>query len=387
MKILFDATELSPESAKSIGIYRYALGLAGGMASRLQAGETMLVLCNGDNQAGFSALSGSPAVRLEVLQPHMPGHLWRQWWMRIGCARLAACEKVDVYLSPKGFVPGWLGWPEGARRVCVLHDLIPFWYFTHRPQQFSWLERWLVSGAYRHSARQADAIVAISEATRAELQDWGVESGRISMVHNGVDSFDGGAVPGEAPSVQGPFIFAMASDLPHKNLAGVLAAYAIYRQHAQAGGVLPWPLLVCGARGVQQEGVMALGRVSEPALRGLYQGASLFLFLSLVEGFGYPPIEALSAGTPVLCSRLPVFEEVCADLVTYVDPADAQAAGAAILSLTGSPWSGERRATLSARAKAHIALRFNWAQCAQGVLGVLRGTTGSSRSRMGGVEP
>jgi glycosyltransferase involved in cell wall biosynthesis len=387
MKILFDATELSPESAKSIGIYRYALGLASALARSLQPGETMLVLCNGDNQAGFASLVSSHAVRVEVIQPHMPGHLWRQWWTRLGCARLVAREKVDVYLSPKGFVPGWLGWPRGARRVCVLHDLIPFWYFTHRPQQFSWLERWLVSGAYRHSARHADAIVAISESTRTELQAWGVDGSRISMVHNGVDSFDGEGFLGEAPSVQGPFIFAMASDLPHKNLPGVLAAYAVYRQRAQATGVVSWPLLVCGARGVQQEGVVALGRVSEAALRGLYQGASLFLFLSLVEGFGYPPIEALSAGTPVLCSRLPVFEEVCADLVSYVDPADAQAAGAAIVALTSGPWSDEQRHALSARAKVHIALRFNWERCAQGVMGVLRDMTGSSRCRMGGVEP
>lgn len=379
MKILFDATELSPESAKSMGIYRYALGLANAMAPQLQQGETMLVLCNGDNQAGFAPLLSSHAVRVEVVQPHMPGHLWRQWWMRLGCARMAAREKVDVYLSPKGFVPGWLGWPQGAQRVCVLHDLIPFWYFTHRPQQFSWLERWLVSGAYRHAARRADAIVAISEATRAELQAWGVDGRKVSMVHNGVDSFDGQAMPGEVPAVPGPFIFAMASDLPHKNLPGVLAAYASYRQSALLSGQAPWPLLLCGVRTVEQEGVHALGRVSEAALRGLYQGAGLFLFLSLVEGFGYPPIEALSAGTPVLCSKLPVFEEVCADLVSYADPADAQAAGAAMLGLTASPWTDGQRAALSARSRAHIAAQFNWAQCAQGVLSALRRVVGSPR--------
>jgi len=106
MKILFDATELSPESAKSIGIYRYALGLASALARSLQPGETMLVLCNGDNQAGFASLVSSHAVRVEVIQPHMPGHLWRQWWTRLGCARLVAREKVDVYLSPKGCSEG-----------------------------------------------------------------------------------------------------------------------------------------------------------------------------------------------------------------------------------------------------------------------------------------
>ena len=64
------------------------------------------------------------------------------------------------------------------------------------------------------------------------------------------------------------------------------------------------PLALCGADDVQQDGVLALGRVSDEVLGALYAHADLFVFLSLIEGFGYPPIEALRAGTPVVCSTL-----------------------------------------------------------------------------------
>jgi glycosyltransferase involved in cell wall biosynthesis len=386
MKLFFDAVELSPRTAKSIGIYRYAMGLAAGLAAQLQPSDTLVLACNGDNQADLQALlPPSAQVRVLVLQPGMPGHLWRQQWQRIGCAWMMRRLGVDAYLSPKGFVPRDLGWPRQTRRLCVVHDLIPFWYFKHHPAYFGAIERKLVGGAYRHALRKADRIIAISEATRAELLAWPVPADRLVMVHNGVDTYDGHGAPEPVPvPVPGPYVFAMASGLPHKNLPGLLAAYRAYR--AQAQGVA-WPLLLCGTDAVSDEGVMALGRVSDAALRGLYQGADLFLFLSQVEGFGYPPIEALSAGTPVLCSDLPVFREVCGDLVDYVDPNSAHSGGQAIFRLTQARWRAEQRSALMQRASQHIAEHFNWTRCAQGVMQAVRDAVAQRSPQPHGVKP
>lgn len=371
MIIFFDVTELTPRTGKSIGIYRYAMGLAAGLVAELRAGDQLIISCNGSNQADvLSVLPPSNRVQLKLLQSDMPGHLWRQYWNRLGCALMMRRLAVDVYLSPKGFVPGDFAWPDRTKRVCVMHDLIPFWYFKHHPNYFGRLERWLVGGAYRNALRSADRIIAISDATKSELVSWHVPRAKLSVVHNGVDTHehtDGLSVT-PAP-VNGPYIFAMASALPHKNLRGLLAAYQHYRLTV---GDVALPLLLCGSDSVSGDGVHAVGRVSDAALRGLYQGASLFLFLSLIEGFGYPPIEAISAGTPVLCSDLPVCREVCGDLIHYVDPNNAEAVAERITSLTQTPWLAPQRTRLMTQAHERITAQLSWAQCAQKVLDTVR---------------
>jgi len=104
----------------------------------------------------------------------------------------------------------------------------------------------------------------------------------------------------------------------------------------------------------------------------LYQEASLFVFLSLIEGFGYPPLEALRYGTRVLCSNLPVFQEVCGDKVTYVPPDQAHLVGQQMLALMAQPWPDAQREALKAQARALIAREFDWSLCAQGVLTAVR---------------
>jgi glycosyltransferase involved in cell wall biosynthesis len=369
MRYLFDASELTPKSTKSIGIYRYAVGLAAAMATLLAEGEFMLIVCNGDNQADFSGLAQRPGVQLMPIQASMPGHVWRQWWQRLGCALFVRRQGVDLYFSPKGFIPRALGWSRRVKRVCVIHDLIPYWYFERYPKYFGALERLLVSDAFRNARAHADHIVAISNETRMQLLEWGVRPERVNIVHNGLDRVDAGAQDVQMPDVAGPFIFAMASTLPHKNLAGILAGYQAYRALAGDAAV---PLLLCGATDIVQDGVVSLGRVSDAALRGLYQQASLFVFLSLIEGFGYPPLESLRVGTPVLCSNIEVFREVCGELASYVPPEQAQQVGRAMSELMVTPWTPARRAVLQEQARSRIAQRFDWALCGQGVLTSLR---------------
>jgi glycosyltransferase involved in cell wall biosynthesis len=369
MKLLFDASELTPSSAKSIGIYRYAVGLATAMSTQLGSGESMLIVCNGDNEADFAPLGGQAQVHVLKVQARMPGHVWRQWWNRLGCALFVRSQGLDTYFSPKGFIPRGLAWPRGVRRTCVVHDLIPYWYYKQHPTYFGLLERVLVREAFRCVRLQADIMVAISHETRTHLVNWGVPPERLHVVHNGVDQIDDTTLQAQLPQVNGPFIFAMASPLPHKNLQGILEGYRAYRALA---GDAARPLLMCGVSGIVQEGVVALGRVSDAALRGLYQESSVFVFLSFIEGFGYPPLEALRFGTRVLCSNLPVFQEICGDRVTYVPPDQPQQVGQQMLTLMSQPWPEAQRAALKAQARALIAREFDWGMCAQGVLAAVR---------------
>lgn len=369
MKILFDASELTPDTAKSIGIYRYALGLAQSMAAQLADHEQMLLVCNGANRSDFERVARQQAVTLICVQPGMPGHVWRQWWMRLGCALFARRHGVSVYLSPKGFVPRPMAWSRAIKRVCVMHDLIPFWYAQRMPGYFGRLEMALVTAAFRNAWSQADRIVAISSDTRSALLNQGVTQGKVVLVPNGVDPVGERRTPARPVGLDGRFIFAMASKLPHKNQQGVLAAYAAYRQRVGAKAL---PLALCGADDVQQDGVLALGRVSDEVLGALYAHADLFVFLSLIEGFGYPPIEALRAGTPVVCSTLDVFREVCGDMARYASPEDALAVAEEMAAATQQPWSDADRAALRDAAVRRIDQGLQWAQCAAGVLEVIR---------------
>lgn len=382
MKVVFDATELTPDSVKSVGIYHYAVGLLLEMVKQLRPGDELVVACNGDNRSDFQRALPSEGVTLTCLQRRMPGHFWRQWWMRLGCALFVRQTRADVYLSPKGFVPRNLAWPSHVARVTVLHDLIPFWYFRSLPKHHGWLETRLVSSAFRHTFRHADHLIAISRETKAALCQEGVSPQRTTVVLNGVGLGEGTARRDDLPpDVPERFLFAMASRLPHKNLSGVLEAYAHYRMQAGAAAL---PLVLCGASDVKQDGVVALGRIAKPVLDALYAHADLFVFLSLVEGFGYPPIEALRMGTPVICSDLGSLREVAGNLATHVRPSAAERAGRLMHAACAQPWTSVQRMQLQASALQRIHEHLSWSRCASGVWRVLRQFgPGAHRQAMG----
>ena len=382
MKLLFDASELTPVSAKSVGIYRYALGLFSEMVRQCGPDDHVALVCNGDNLADFQRRLAPGRVTVVCIQPRMPGHFWRQWWMRLGAALCLRRMGAEAYLSPKGFIPRRTAWPRGVARVAVIHDLIPFWYFKQWPGYFGRMESWLVSGAFEHAFRRADRLIAISEETGRALAEHGVPSRRVSVVLNGVDTAEDEveAVRSDLPSgVEGRFIFAMASGLPHKNQQGVLAAYAAYRRLA---GTRALPLVLCGASDVQQGGVLSVGRVSDKALLALYRYADLFVFLSLMEGFGYPPIEALRVGTPVLCSDLGVLKEVTGGLAYHVAPQAAEEATQAMHRLCDAPWTLSQREVLRTQAHHRITSELSWERCADGVWQALRQGVAATKASM-----
>ncbi|WP_339584126.1 glycosyltransferase [Aquabacterium sp. G14] len=159
-----------------------------------------------------------------------------------------------------------------------------------------------------------------------------------------------------------PFIFAMTSSYPHKNAQAIIDGYLRYRARVAH----PLDLVVCGLEDPGLPGVSCLKGVSAEVLHGHYEAAELFLFLSLVEGFGFPPLEAMQHGTPVLCSDLPVLRETTQGNALFVSPTDADAVGAALCHAL----SGEQdrlRAQLRQRAQ-EVVDSYTWHQCAKDVL-------------------
>jgi len=176
-------------------------------------------------------------------------------------------------------------------------------------------------------------------------------SSRISVIHNGQELDDRSLSPivlsledGQVlQSITAPYLLYVSSlDHPRKNHCRLLKAFeAICQSHPFAldlvfvGPSFSRSHLILDAiasSGVANQ-VHNLGFVSSELLRALYERALMFVHPSLLEGFGYPLLEAMAMGLPVACSDLPVFREIGGDIPVYFDPADPTAMAAAITSI------------------------------------------------------
>ncbi len=350
-RVLFDAFELVRGAGKSMGIYNYALRAFDAMADKVPDGFELCVACNAASAAEFDP-AGRRGVRRVVLADGAPSKWQRQAWLRWGARRESLRQEAAVYLSPKGFLPGMFGPLRGLRTVVVVHDLIPMWYAEHHPGYFGRVEERLVVGGLERSVRWSDRLIAISQATRADLATRLQRVDGVDVVLNGLPTMPVAPVPEREP-----YIFAITSALPHKNARGVLEAYATYRRLVAE----PLPLRVAGIDDPGQPGVSVTGRLDDAEIHATYAGARAFLFLSLAEGFGFPPLEAMSHGTPVVASDIPPLRELTDGVVDLVDPSSPAAAGAALARVVEriDPDYAER-----ARA---VAARYGWGACASGL--------------------
>jgi glycosyltransferase involved in cell wall biosynthesis len=158
------------------------------------------------------------------------------------------------------------------------------------------------------------------------------------------------------------YILAVSSLAPNKNFEGVIKAL-------QSMPVVPMPFVVVGARdarvfggnGQALSGAIEAGYVTDGQLRALYEGAACFVYPSFYEGFGLPPLEAMSCGCPVLVSRSSSLPEVCGNAALYCDPSSPVDIADKLSQLLGDP---ERRAAMRLEGLAHAAT-FTWRRGAQ----------------------
>ena len=180
-------------------------------------------------------------------------------------------------------------------------------------------------------------IIAYSENTSNEITaEFGIPKDEITVTPLGVDvEWYSHRDPLDQAIKQGlttpaRYFFSLATDYPHKNLSNLLDAYAIFRSRWR--GSEPPTLVLAGHKTGGRtdfyskpgpkplgEGITFLGPVTSDQLRILYQNAEALVFPSLYEGFGLPPLEAMAAGTPVICMPFSSVPEVGGDSVLYPD--------------------------------------------------------------------
>lgn len=352
--IAVDLRALVPD-ATGIGVYTRELLLALARLPRFRyvGMAHRPVACAAELAAAGIALEHQPAP-LGVL------------WQQLRLPRRLARGDIDLFWSPLTALP--LSLPVPA--VTTVHDLTTLLL----PETHSAKVRWSMLPFLARSLAAARRVVAVSEATAADVAFHFPETRpRLEVVHEGVDPSFAPAAPARAAEIRAElgapegYLLYVGTIEPRKNLGLLLDAWELLLGEL-GDGETRLQLLLAGGYGwgsralmrrietLAPYGVRALGRVAPDLLRRLYQGATLFVYPSLYEGFGLPPLEAMASGAPTVVADAASLPEVVGEAAVAVPPGDAGALAAALKVLLARP---ERRAELARRGPERARL-FRW---------------------------
>jgi glycosyltransferase involved in cell wall biosynthesis len=345
-----------------------------------------------------------------ILRPRMP----RVLNGRFGRAKRDAAPSVDRYLGRYVAYPRWLRPRAGEFRllhvidqsyahlvdhaagrpvVVTCHDLDVFRSLLgaereRRPWWFRATMRRVKTGL-GHAAH----VICDTASVRDQLLEHGlVEPGRLSVVHLPVHPdfvpHHDHAADAEAARLLGPAgggsvdLLHVGINVPRKRVGFLLRMFAALRQRhpglrlLRVGGRLTYEQLgLCADLGIPFDAVLELPFLPRPVLAAVYRRSSALLLTSKREGFGWPAVEAMACGTPVVASDLPVFREVGGEAVTYAPLRGLQAWVESVDRLLHDrrdrrQWAGRRQAALE-RAE-----RFSLDAYARGVTSVYRQVLG-----------
>ncbi len=264
--------------------------------------------------------------------------------------------------------------------VVTFHDLS----FVRHPQYFSrgrqvW--HWLMEP--KRFARKATRIITVSRATARDVERlYGVPPERITVVHSGIGEHMGSVDPASADAqrvrtryrLPSRFLLFLGTLEPRKNLSGLLDAYIAVRDagvahHLVLAGVRGWiddAFFRNVHRNRYASDIHFTGFIDDADKPALYSLADLFVYPSFYEGFGFPPLEALACGTPVITSNNAAIPEVVGPWATLVNPYDPNELAEVLCERLRNPQR------LPEEVAAGIRLSFSWARAGQETLAVLR---------------
>ena len=258
--------------------------------------------------------------------------------------------------------------PVGVRSIVVIHDASVFAV----PQAYSPAFRSWYRILIPLLGRRALRLITVSDFSRKELsRRAGIPPDKFDILPLGADHVlhapaDKGVFH-RLPVGPGRYILSVGSRSPHKNLGALIAAVA-------ALGVKQLPLVLAGganarvfAGSVRSESSIDAGYVTDGELRALYENALCFVFPSLYEGFGLPPLEAMLCGCPALVSNAGSLPEVCGSGARYCNPGNPDDIARGIREIVAEPGVREQQI----RAGAARAREFTWQRSVHELISIL----------------
>ena len=323
MRLIVDCFKLVKGEGKSIGIYNVALNLARNIADLAKEYNIdITILGNKFNREDFDI----PGISFVVVDKDPRNKLYCIFWELFDVVKYYKKYKADAILFPRGYTTLF----HSMNDAIIVHDMIPFYYHKNYPGYFNKLENAYIMNRLKASINSASKVITISKASKRDILDINrVDENKISVINNGRNKID--VVSMEHKD----YIVAMTSGLPHKNAVGIVRSYEEYTKIAAN----PLPIMIIGIDDAKQyvtnestlDNITCYKYIkSNEEMHRLIGEAKLFLFLSEIEGFGFPPVEAMELGVPVICSNCSSLPEVVGDAAVLVDPKDYGTVGCAI---------------------------------------------------------
>lgn len=318
-------------------------------------------------------------------------------WMQTRFAWELFREKPDKLFLPIQAAPFFI--PRNIEVTATIHDLA----FKHYPETFPKWDLWKLNFLLNTAVKRADKLIAVSQSTKNDLLKFfpKLSEKKIKVIHHGFDAEFFGAklnpaeiqktlinYPAYAKSSAGKklprlrrgfggqeitnYILYVGALQPRKNLARLIEAFNLAKKNIPEmklvlAGETAWlasDILAAREKSPYKNDIIFTGRVSFEELRALYQGARLFAFPSLYEGFGLPVLEAFASALPVLLADNSSLREVGGNAALYADALSVENMAEKLKHL----WNDvELRASLIARGQEQLK-KFSWDKCAKETL-------------------
>jgi len=269
----------------------------------------------------------------------------------------------ETYYSSLAFAP------KGVCRVITAYDLIQEYFPAPSREKNKFLSMKMKAFS------RADHIICISENTRRDLMEYyDIPASKVSVVYLGFDVLATDSHVNQNHQGQ-PYILYVGQRAGYKNFIDFIRAYASsewlqknFRVYCFGGGKFTSTEKDQFKKlGVNESYIQQLGG-DDAVLASCYRNAAAFVYPSLYEGFGIPPLEAMAAGCPVICSKTSSIPEVVGDAGEYFDPSSMESIRSSLEKVLQSPL---RRAELVAQGIERCKL-FTWEKCASETLAIYR---------------